>query len=518
MPLLGSVIYAVLVGLYVATMAILTVYGVHRYVQIYLYWRHVKRSPQPAGKFAQLPVVTVQLPMYNELYVAERVIAAAATLDYPREKLQIQVLDDSTDYSATIARETCQRLSRQGFDVEYIHRTNRHGYKAGALANGLKTAKGEFVAIFDADFVPQPDMLKRSMDYFTNPNVGCVQTRWDHINRGHSLLTRCQAIFLDGHFMIEHTARNRSGRFMNFNGTAGIWRKTAIEDSGGWQHDTLTEDVDLSYRAQVRGWNFVFLSDLLSPAELPPDIVAFKQQQHRWTKGQVQTAIKLLPSILKAPLPWWVKFEAFMHLTNTVVYIPAVLLTLILFPVWYMDQDLFRTQGTIFWALIVSTFCGMLTASAGSFYVLSQKAAGRSTFRTTLLVPFLMAVGAGISVMNAVAVLQGLFGRRDTEFVRTPKYGVSAASMEWKKRAGAFRKNKRDWLPYLELALGLYMTGTLTVALYSGRAIGTWPFLAIFAFGYLYFAFLTLHVRWLAARSKHVAEPPALLDAGAVAA
>jgi cellulose synthase/poly-beta-1,6-N-acetylglucosamine synthase-like glycosyltransferase len=352
--------------------------------------------------------------------------------------------------------------------------------------------------------VPNPDMLLRSIHYFTDPNVGCVQTRWDHINRSQSLLTRCQAIFLDGHFMIEHTARNRSGRFMNFNGTAGTWRKSAIDDSGGWQHDTLTEDMDLSYRAQVRGWNFVFLSDLLSPAELPPDIVAFKAQQHRWTKGQVQTAIKLLPSILRAPLPLRVKFEAFMHMTNVAVYIPAVILAIILFPVWTLNPDFYQTNNTTLWALIVSSFCGLLTASAGSFYVLSQKAAGRSTFVTTLMVPFLMAVALGVSVTNGLAVLEGIFfGRKDSEFVRTPKYGSAASSTDWKRRAGSFEKKKRqDWTPWIEMAMGIYMLASLAVGVYWQKAEGTWPFLAIFAFGFIYFSVLTLQVRWLSSRAR----------------
>jgi cellulose synthase/poly-beta-1,6-N-acetylglucosamine synthase-like glycosyltransferase len=517
MSSLNEVVHICLIVVYVVSMVILTVYGVHRYVQIFLYYRHNKKIPKPAGTFETLPFVTVQLPMYNEMYVAERIIETAAKLEYPRDKFQIQVLDDSTDGSAEIARATCERLARTGVDIEYIHRTNRQGYKAGALANGLKTAKGEFITIFDADFVPNPDMLMKSIQYFTDPNVGCVQTRWDHINRGQSLLTRCQAIFLDGHFMVEHIARNRSGRFMNFNGTAGTWRKSAIDDSGGWQHDTLTEDMDLSYRAQVRGWNFVFLPELLSPAELPPDIVAFKAQQHRWTKGQVQTARKLLPMILKSPLPFRVKFEAFMHLTNVAVYIPAVILAVILFPTWAMSPDLYHTHNTVLWALIVSSFCGILTASAGSFYVLSQKAAGRSSFMTMLMVPLLMAIALGISITNGLAVLEGLFaGKKESEFVRTPKYGAAANNSEWKSRAMAFKKKKADFSPWIELVLGIYIAITLCVAVYYHSASGTWPFLAIFSFGFLYFAFLTFQVRRLTNRAKF-GDVPAL-EANPVAA
>jgi cellulose synthase/poly-beta-1,6-N-acetylglucosamine synthase-like glycosyltransferase len=508
-------IHWVLVGCYLLTLGILTVYGLHRYLQVYLYFKHHEKIPQPAGKFSELPRVTVQLPMYNEQYVAERVIEGACHLDYPREKLQIQVLDDSTDESADIARECCERMRRLGHNVQYIHRTNRQGYKAGALAHGLTQATGEFVVIFDADFVPTKDMIRRSIDFFTDPNIGCVQTRWDHINRSQSMLTRCQAIFLDGHFMIEHTARNRSGRFINFNGTAGIWRKKAIEDAGGWHHDTLTEDIDLSYRAQLRGWQFIFLPDLLAPAELPPEITAFKQQQHRWTKGQVQTAVKLLPSILRAPIPWRVKLEAFFHLTNTAVYLPAILLSLILFPVWYVDPDLFNSSGKLT-AMVIASFCGLLTASAGTFYMLSQKAVGRSQLATFGLVPFLMAIGMGISVINGVAVLEGLFGRRDTEFVRTPKYGTSGTK-DWKKKAGAFKK-KLSLLPFIEILLGLYLAACTTFAVLFKAAWGTIPFLVIFAFGYLYVGTLTLHSRWLSNKAQKQIEKPAEPNPEALAA
>jgi cellulose synthase/poly-beta-1,6-N-acetylglucosamine synthase-like glycosyltransferase len=520
MPMLA--IHVLLVGLYLLTLGILTVYGLHRYVQIFLYCKHKRKLPQPASSFHELPKVTVQLPMFNELYVADRIIEGACQLDYPRDRLQIQVLDDSTDESAGIAEACCERMRRLGHNVQYIHRTNRQGYKAGALSNGLAEATGDFVVIFDADFVPNPEMLRKTIHFFTDPNVGCVQTRWDHINRAQSLLTRSQAVFLDGHFMIEHVARNRSGRFINFNGTAGIWRRKAIEDSGGWQHDTLTEDVDLSYRAQLRGWQFVFLPDLLAPAELPPEIVAFKQQQHRWTKGQVQTAVKLLPSILKAPLSFKVKLEAFFHLTNTVVYVPAIVLSLILFPVWFADPELFNSTST-FIALCVASFCGLLTASAGTFYMLSQKAVGRSQFGTFLMVPFLMALGMGISVMNGLAVLEGLFGRRDTEFVRTPKYGAGngQAKHEWKKKAGTFdgkKKKKSSLLPFIEITFGVYLAACCVLAIWLQTARGTLPFLVIFSFGYLYVGILTLHSRWLSNRSAPAPASQLPAEAEAIAA
>jgi len=512
MPTMIHATHVVLVTLYVLTLSLLTVYGIHRYVQVYLYYKHMAKRPQPAGKFDKLPLVTVQLPMYNELYVAERIIEATCRIKYPAELLQVQVLDDSTDESADIARVACERMRELGHNVEYVHRTNRLGYKAGALENGLKTATGEFVLIFDADFVPPADILTRSLDYFTDPNVGCVQSRWGHLNRDQSLLTRCQAIFLDGHFMIEHTARNCSGRFINFNGTAGIWRKKAIEDSGGWQHDTLTEDMDLSYRAQIRGWNFIFLPHMVSPAELPPEIAAFKQQQHRWTKGSVQTAVKLLPSIMRAPLPLIVKTEAFFHLTSTAVYIPAVILTLILYPTWYLSDGahLFYENSAVL-ALLVASFFGLLTCSAGTFYMVSQQSIGRSGFKTFLMIPLLMALGTGISVINGLAVLEGLFGRKDTEFVRTPKYGSSpngsTQAALWKHRAGRFRK-KQDFLPFVEVLFGIYLLASAAFAIHTSVALGTVPFLLIFSTGYLYVGILTIHSRWM---STHAKTPPATI-------
>ncbi len=434
MPSMIEALHAVLVGLYMLTLGVLTIYGIHRYIQIYLYTKHRRKVPVPSGKFSDLPQVTVQLPMYNEMYVAERVIEAACQLDWPREKLQLQVLDDSTDGSAEIAKNCCDRMRRLGHNIQYIHRNNREGYKAGALAHGLTESSGEFILIFDADFVPTRNLLRGAIHYFTDPNIGCVQTRWDHINRYQSLLTRCQAIFLDGHFMIEHTARNRSGRFINFNGTAGIWRRKAIEDSGGWQHDTLTEDMDLSYRAQLRGWQFVFMPEMLAPAELPPEIVAFKQQQHRWTKGQVQTAVKLLPSIMRAPLPLKVKVEAFFHLTNTAVYIPAIILSLILFPVWTINPEMFQSKSQVL-ALAIASFCGLLTCSAGTFYMLSQKAVGRSTLATMGMIPILLGLGMGISVINGVAVIRRTVWQEE-HGIRADAQIWGGHTSDWKKQAG----------------------------------------------------------------------------------
>ncbi len=274
----GNLIHIIWTICYLSVLIGLSAYGIHRYFIIYLYLKNRNRRPVPARYFDQLPKVTVQLPIFNEVYVAERLLRSVSRLDYPRERLQIQVLDDSTDETCQITAACAEELRREGFNVQRIHRVNRTGFKAGALAEGLKTAEGEFLCILDADFVPPRDLLKRTIHFFTDPKVGMIQTRWGHLNRGYSLLTRMQAIFLDGHLLLEQTARSRSGRFFNFNGTAGLWRRSCIEQSGGWQYDTLCEDLDLSYRAQLAGWKFIYLSDVVTPAELPVDMNGFKSQ------------------------------------------------------------------------------------------------------------------------------------------------------------------------------------------------------------------------------------------------
>src|ERR1700733_1848820 len=387
---------------YVSILVGVAIYGFHRYVLVYLYLKHRNHAYVPPGKFEQLPRVTVQLPMYNEDIVAERIIRASCQIDYPLDLLEIQVLDDSTDHSAVIAREACEQWAAKGFPVKYIHRENRVGYKAGALAEGLKQASGEFIAIFDADFVPPRDILQNVVHYFTEDKIGMIQVRWDHLNRDASLLTKSQAIFLDGHFVIEHTARNRSGRFMHFNGTAGVWRRKTIEDAGGWQHDTLTEDLDLSYRGQMKGWQFLYLPQFCAPAELPPEIIGFKQQAHRWTKGSCQTAIKLLPRILRSKhLPMQIKTEAFFHLTCTVVYPLMVLLTLLMYPSFFSIYGPFQSQSWAQWLFSASLFV-LATCSASTFFLFAQRElfGKQAAWKSLLYLPFLMGLGVGVSLNN----------------------------------------------------------------------------------------------------------------------
>ncbi len=472
-----------------AVVLTLSVYGVHRYWIVYLYLKNRRRPPLPQARFTELPVVTVQLPIFNERYVAERLLRAVCRIDYPADRLEIQVLDDSTDDTCVIIQKeiAALRTLRPELDLHYLHRTDRTGFKAGALESGLHQARGEFVFILDADFVPEPDILRRTIDFFTDPKVGMIQTRWGHLNRTYSLLTRVQAMFLDGHLLLEQTARSRSGRFFNFNGTAGIWRKSCIEMSGGWQHDTLTEDLDLSYRAQLAGWRFVFLRDLVTPAELPVDMNGFKSQQHRWTKGSIQTCKKLLPRIWRSPLPWSIKLEATLHLTSNFSYLALAFLCVLLHP---------STGGpangwTRFLVFDAPVFLAA-SVSVAVFYICAQRELHpRTWMKEILLLPVLIALGIGLSLNNAKAVIEAIFNR-ESDFVRTPKYGIERHRQSW--RHAAYRPLK-SILPVIELAFAAYFTYFLVHAALHGQYT-TLPFLVLFQFGFCYVAISSL-AQWL---------------------
>jgi cellulose synthase/poly-beta-1,6-N-acetylglucosamine synthase-like glycosyltransferase len=465
---------------YTAVFAVFCLYGIHRYWLAWSFLRSggLRVEETTPARFDELPRVTVQLPMYNERHVAERVIEAACRLDYPRDRLQIQVLDDSTDESASIAKRCCDRLAALGHDIAYLHRTDRDGFKAGALAHGLRHANGAFIAIFDADFVPPPDVLRRSIDHFTDEAIGMVQMRWGHLNRDQSLLTRIQAMCLDGHFVIEQTVRSRAGRWFNFNGTAGIWRRSCIDDAGGWSHDTLTEDTDLSYRAQLRGWRFRYLPGVLCPAEVPPKLGAMLNQQHRWNKGLLQTAIKLLPRILRHRASLRHKIDALLHLTAPLPYAAILLLTLLIAPAFLLDiAD--SLAGAV--AFVVGCTCIALgTCAFAAFYVVSQRAQGRSTMRSIMLVPMLMAVGVGVSVVNTRAIVEALIGR-SSPFVRTPKYGdqtdVDPDPVVY-RRMSAFPAGT------LETVLAVVMMLSIVMSLTQPLSLVSLPFLLLFAFGY----------------------------------
>lgn len=486
---------------YSVVLALLCIYGLHRYFLVLKFYQVRQRTPKPAGTLAELPHVTIQLPMYNESLVAKRVIEHACAIEYPADKLEIQVLDDSTDDTVEIVRETVAAMRAAGHHVTLRHRVDRTGYKAGALEEGLKDASGEYIAIFDADFLPPTNILRETVQYFSDPKVGMVQARWDHLNRASSMLTKAQAILLDGHFVIEHTARNRSGRFMSFNGTAGIWRRSTISDAGGWQHDTLTEDLDLSYRAQLKGWQFVFLPDLTAPAELPPEMNAFKAQQHRWTKGGAQTCAKLLPSVMRSSNSWRVKLEAFFHLTSCSVYILMVLLSILVGPAMVAKLSI----GTPVWQLAIDFLLFFVgTGSALAFYVVSQRQLSRSWFDICCEVPGLMAIGIGIAFNNAIAAVEGFFGKAG-EFVRTPKFGDSATSGagNWQKKVSGL-KFKGAWKAWAELGLALYITGFLASFFFFEnwveRVAAAVPFLGLFIFGYFYVAMQTFFGQYLAMR------------------
>jgi len=451
---------------------------------VYLYYRHQKDKPVLREKLGSLPRVTVQLPVYNEMYVVRRLIAASCGIDYPKDLLDIQVLDDSTDETSATVEECVKEFQKKGNDIQHIRRDNREGFKSGALADGLKSAKGEFIAVFDADFVPQTDILQKTIHYFADKSVGMVQTRWTYINRDYSLLTRIQSIMLDGHFVIEHTARNWSGRFFNFNGTAGVWRKEAIETAGGWQHDTLTEDLDLSYRAQLKGWRFVYLKDETSPSEIPVDINAFKGQQNRWAKGSIQTAKKLLPSILRSNLPLKVKVEAFFHLTNNFSYLLMLLLSLLMYPSMVARINIGWFQ------MIVTDVPFLLVATTGIsfFYLCSQKEAYKDWKSRLIYMPMLMSLGIGLSVNNSKAVLEALFNR-ETEFKRTPKYMIEAKKDRW---LGKKYRGEVNSLVLVELFLGIYFTFNIYFA-YINKIYVSIPFLMIFQVGFFYVAFLSVY-------------------------
>jgi len=473
---------------YFIVLVILAAYGMHRYTLVYNFFQHRKNAAGPPPSLSVWPRVTVQLPIYNERYVIERLVDTVAQFDYPRDLLDIQVLDDSTDETQTIARECVERHQVLGLPISYIHRDNREGFKAGALQEGLKTAAGEFVAIFDADFIPPVDFLRRTIPYFTNPKFAMVQTRWSYINRNYSALTEVESILLDGHFAIEHSSRFRSGVFFNFNGTAGVWRREAIQDAGGWQHDTLTEDTDLSYRAQLRGWKFLYIPEVDCPSELPVEMNAFKSQQARWAKGLMQTAKKILPRVLRADVSPAVKAEAFFHLTANISYPLMVFLSIILLPAMMVRfyQGWFQVL-TIDLPLFLASTC-----SISSFYLAAERALYPKTWkRTFLYLPFVMAVGIGLSVRNAMAVLEALFGIK-SEFVRTPKYRVESGGKSqdsWVKKK-SYRKGA-GWMPFAEVILGVYFALAVAYAIQMEN-YATIPFLLLFVWGYLYTGLMSI--------------------------
>jgi cellulose synthase/poly-beta-1,6-N-acetylglucosamine synthase-like glycosyltransferase len=471
---------------YFIVLVILAAYGFHRYQLVWMYFRNRKNKvTDPKSRFRDLPRVTIQLPIFNEQYVVERLVESICAIDYPRDRLDIQVLDDSTDETVEAASAVVEKYRAMGHDIVYIHRTDRTGFKAGALDNGLKSAKGEFIAIFDADFTPPEDWLMKVIHHFAEPNIGMVQTRWTHLNRDYSFLTEVEAILLDGHFVLEHGGRSRSNVFFNFNGTAGMWRLRAIEDAGGWEHDTLTEDTDLSYRSQLAGWKFLYLQDVECPAELPIEMTAFKTQQARWAKGLIQCAIKDLPKVMRSNVNKREKIEAVYHLTANLSYPLMIILSVLMMPAMIIRfyQGYYQMLMIDLPLFMASTF------SISSFYLVSQKELfpGR-WFKTFLYLPFLMALGIGLTITNTKAVMEALMGKQ-TAFARTPKYSVqtkgdkSVAAKKYRKRLGV--------IPWIELLIGCYFALTIWYAVDNENYV-TIPFLVLFVFGYWYTGLMSL--------------------------
>ena len=470
---------------YFAVLIILSFYGMHRYEMIRGYWKHHKKFTEvPPRRFETLPRVTIQLPIYNEQYVVERLIESASKMQYPWELLEIQILDDSTDETHPFTASLVAQYQETGLPIEYIHRTNRHGYKAGALQNGLTTATGEIVVIFDADFIPPVDFLERVVHQFADPKVGMVQTRWGYLNRHYNVLTEVQAMLLDGHFVLEHVARAGAGLFFNFNGTAGALRRAMIDDAGGWQHDTLTEDSDLSYRAQLKGWKFVYLPSIECPSELPVDTYGFQVQQSRWAKGLTQVAMKLLPKILKSDLPWRVKAEAFFHLTPNISYPMMIVVSALMLPVMIVRFY----QGWPQMLLIDLPLIAASFWSISAFYVIAHRELYPQTWkRAFYYLPWLMAAGVALTIINSRAVFEALIGYQ-TSFARTPKYAIGGTQ---KIKVVAKYRRRSGWLPYAELAVGAYFLGMVVFAIESFNFLAI-PFLMLFVGGYFWAGSTTL--------------------------
>ena len=475
----------ILIYAYFMMLSVLLVYSVEAfYLSLKFKSNYIDKEKEVTPALQKdLPLVTIQLPIFNEKYVLERLMESISKIDYPQTHLDIQILDDSTDESQYLCSELAASYRNKGFDVEHIHRKNREGYKAGALKNGLLTAKGEFVAIFDADFLPKPDFMKQTIPFFQNSEIGLVQSRWKHLNRSYSPLTEAQAIALDNHFVVEQTARNRSGYFINFNGTGGVWRKQTIYDAGNWQADTITEDLDLSFRAQLLGWKFKYLVDYETPSELPAEINAFKSQQYRWTKGAVETARKLLPRVWKSHLSIKEKVQCTYHLTNNIVYIAVFFLAILNLPMIYIKTEM--PEYNIYF-LILSVFSISFVGPMLMVYF-AQNLTSPNWKRNLIFIPVFLSGTMGLAVNNCKAVLEALIGKK-SEFVRTPKFNIFNKTDKWKTKT--YKAELSAWV-FVELLMALYTFVGLSIAVVN-LEIAAIPFHAMFCFGFSMMSFLTL--------------------------
>ncbi|HEX8990859.1 MAG TPA: cellulose synthase family protein [Anaerolineales bacterium] len=470
--------------IYLIVLLWLAMYGVSNLINALLFLRvKLTRKPKsPALLPKEWPAITIQLPIYNEKYTVARLLEAVRQLEYPPDRMQIQVLDDSTDDTAQLVRGLVEQYRAEGINIQLLQRMNRAGYKAGALSEGLKSATGEFLAIFDADFVPTPDWLKKTVPLFADRRLGCLQTRWGHTNRRYNLLTQAEALAVDGHFIVEQTARSRHNLFLNFNGTAGLWRRLCIEDAGGWEWDTLTEDLDLSYRAQLRGWRIGYAPDVVVPAELPAEVEAFKKQQFRWAKGSFQVVRKLMPRVARrGDLPWHVRLMAFVHLTGYMVHPLMLSLLILTLPIGLLIPDAFK----------VFPFTALAGFGPPLLYLISASRHQTPRFMERLkLLPLMTITGFGISLSTTIAVLEGLLGKGSSTFVRTPKFNLGDGPAVLTKIDRSYTQSVSPMV-WAEIALGAY-------ALLSGIILsgvvgwGILPWMSVYAFGYFYIAGLNL--------------------------
>ncbi|NOX18826.1 MAG: glycosyltransferase [Chlorobi bacterium] len=480
---------------YIFSLTVLLVFSSHGFIMLYYRNKYQRNIPKEKTEESVDKKVTVQIPLYNEMYVAERIIDAVCALDYPKDKLDIQALDDSTDETVEIVEKAVAEKRKMGFNIRSIHRTNRKGFKAGALKEGLKSAEGEFVAIFDADFIPKKDFLKKTLRYFTSEKIGMVQTRWEHLNEDFSMLTKVQALALDGHFVIEQTVRNRAGFFINFNGTGGVWRKECIEDAGNWHDDTITEDLDLSYRAQLRGWKFIYLRDFTTPSELPSEINSLKAQQFRWTKGAIETAKKLLPLVWKSKMPMRVKLQSTFHLTNNLVF-PFILLAGIL----NVPLIFIKNSGPYDGVFNFMSVFALAFISSFLLYLYAQKEVYPNWRKKITLFPIFMAGSMGLAVNNSRAVFEGLINRK-SEFVRTPKFKISGNDDDYMVKK-YFKSIKIDSSAFIELLLAIYCLIGVLASIYF-LEIAAIPFQLMFFFGFATVSFLSFKPAILKMKGKH---------------
>ena len=469
---------------YIFSLCVILIFGSHGFVMMFYHHKYRKNIHLQKETHDE-DLVTIQLPMYNEMYVAERLINAICEIDYPKDKLEIQVLDDSTDETVDIVAKAIKQKRDEGFDIQHVRRTNRLGFKAGALKEGLKFAKGKYVAIFDADFIPKVDFLRKTLKYFSNDKIGLVQTRWEHLNENYSILTKIQALALDGHFVIEQTVRNKSGFFIQFNGTGGVWLKECIEDAGNWHADTLTEDLDLSYRAQLKGWKFIYLRDFTTPAELPVEMNALKAQQFRWTKGAIETGMKLLPMVWKGKIPFRVKLQATFNLTNNLVFPFTLLAGILNVPLIFIKNAgpywSFFNFMAIFVVAFISTFL---------FYLFSQKDVHDDWRKKIALFPLFMAGSMGFALNNTRAVIEGLMSRK-SEFVRTPKFNVEKKTDQSPTKNKYVAKIKIQASTYVELMLACYCLIGVGAAIYF-MEIAALPFQLMFFIGFATVSIMSL--------------------------